>query len=362
MAGTERPVKSEYMHWAKTHSGAVYNIGASGVTNYPLTDLPVKLSDLELTGDSFYGYAPLQEAISRHTDVPVGMVFAAMGTSQANHLAMAALLRPGDEVLLEDPSYELILTTARYLGAKIKRFPRRPEHDFTVDPDEVCRLVGPGTRLVVLTNLHNPTSALVDDRVLEVIGRACDTQGAYVLVDEVYLESAFDPDIRTAATLGKNFIVTNSLTKVYGLSGLRCGWVLAQPELVEAMWRLRDLFESIPPHVSERLSVIAFANLARIGERARAYIDANRTLLRAILRDDVECFDPGIGTVVFPRYLPGGVDRLSEELLRDHQTQITPGRFFGMPDRFRIGLGGKPEMFGEGLRRLCNAMDAVRKK
>lgn len=355
-------MKSEYMHWAKTHVGAKYNIGASGVANYPLSELPVTLSDLEITGESFYGYAPLQEAIARHTGVPVEMVFAALGTAQANHLAMAALLRPGDEILLEDPTYELILSTARYLGAKVNRFPRPAGTDFTVDPDEVRRLLTPRTRLVALTNLHNPTSALVDEETLKAIGLACERRGAFVLVDEVYLESAFDPGIPTAATLGKNFIVTNSLTKVYGLSGLRCGWVLARPDLVEAIFRLRDLFESIPPHVAERLSVAAFRHLGKIRERSRELIGENRRVLRSLLlsRDDVECFDPGFGTIVFPRLKSGGVDRLADMLLEDHETSITPGRFFGMPDRFRIGLGGETGMFLEGMKRLCLVLDHTR--
>lgn len=348
------------MHWAKTHVHARYNIGASGVANYLLCDLPVRLEDLEITGDSFYGYGPLQEAIARHTGVPAASVVAAMGTSQANHLAMAVVLRPGDELLLEEPSYELIASAAAYLGATISRFPRSPEGSFAVDPDEVCRRIGPKTRLVALTNLHNPTSAPVDDRVLSAIGRECEKRGAYVLVDEAYLDSAFGRDNPTAALLGGNFIVTNSLTKVYGLSGLRCGWALANPDLVSAMWRLRDLFESIPPHVPERLSVIAFAHLDRIRERSRSLIDRNRATARSTLlaRPDIECYDPGIGTVLFPRLAAGGVDQLCEDLLDRRETLITPGRFFGMNDRFRIGLGGDPGMFREGMKRLCAALDA----
>jgi len=364
MPAMPRTLKSEYMHWAKTHVGAEFNIGASGVANLPASELPVTMADLEITGDSFYGYAPLQQAISRHTGVPVEMVFSALGTSQANHIAMAAVLNPGDGVLLEDPSYELILSTALYLGAAVERFPRPEGSRFGVDPDDICSRIGPRTRMVVLTNLHNPTSALVGNDALAAIGRECDKRGVYVLVDEVYLEALFEESPPTAATLGKNFIVTNSLTKVYGLSGLRCGWVLARPDLVEAMWRLRDLFESIPPHVSERLSVLAFSSLDRIRERSRRLIGENRKVLTSTLlvREEIECFDPGFGTVVFPRLRGGGVDALAEDLLREDGTSITPGRFFGMPDRFRIGLGGGTEMFREGMRRLCARLDSLRER
>ncbi len=333
------------------------------MANYPFSSLPVAIDDLEITGDSFYGYAPLQEAISLHTGVPVERVFSALGTSQANHLAMAALLRPGDEVLIEQPAYELVVSTALYLGATVVRFPRRSSDEFRVIPDEVTRRITPRTKLVVVTNLHNPTSAPVDEGTLREIGGACGKVGAKVLVDEVYLESAFGMDFRSAALLGGDeFIVTNSLTKVYGLSGLRCGWVLADPGLVRSMWRLKDLFESIPPHVSERLSVIAFRHLDAIRERARSLISENRRVLGATLlrRPEISCFDPGYGTVVFPKLLEGDVERLGDHLMKNYETLITPGRFFDLQDHFRIGLGGKTEMFREGMERLCKGLDDLR--
>ena len=362
MSLPDRVMQSEYMNWAKIHVNAPYNIGASGVANYPLSSLPVTLEELEITGDSFYGYAPLQEAISRHTGLPVERVFSALGTSQANHIAMAALFRPGDEVLIEQPTYELVVSTALYLGATVVRFPRRTADDFRVLPNEVTRRITPRTKLVVLTNLHNPTSALVDDETLREIGRVCGKVGARVLVDEVYLESAFDMDLRSAARLGDEFIVTNSLTKVYGLSGLRCGWVLADPQLVKAMWRLKDLFESIPPHISERLSVIAFRHLDVIRERSRSMILENRRVLRETLlrRRDIACVDPGHGTIVFPELMEGNVERLADRLMVNYGTLITPGRFFDMPGHFRIGLGGKTEMFREGMERLCGGLDDLR--
>ncbi len=359
MSIPERVTQSEYMQWAKTHVHAPYNVGASGVANYPLSSLPVTIDDLEITGDSFYGYAPLQEAISRHTGLSVERIFSALGTSQANHLAMAVLLRPGDQVLVEQPAYELVVSTALYLGAVIVRFPRRSLDDFRVLPDEVTRRVTKRTKLVVLTNLHNPTSASIDAETLREIGRACRGVGARVLVDEVYLESAFGMDFPSAAHLGDEFVVTNSLTKVYGLSGLRCGWVLAEPELVRSMWRLKDLFESIPPHVSERLSVIAFRHLDAIRERARSLISENRRVLRETLlrRPEIACFDPGYGTVVFPKLLTGDVERLGAHLTRNYGTLITPGRFFDLPEHFRIGLGGETAMFREGMKRLCTGLD-----
>src|SRR5215207_6080944 len=251
---TSRVKSSEYMHWAKTRAHGRFDLATSDVMYYPLSELPVRLGELEITGPSWYGYAPLQEALAAKCGVPTDSVVAATGTSMANHLAMAALLEPGDEVLIEQPTYDPLLGVARYLGADVRRFERAFENGFRIDPGEVARRVTPRTRLVVLTNLHNPSSAFTEEATLEALRDIARGVGARLLVDEVYLDAVFERAPPTALRLGPEFVVTSSLTKVYGLSGLRCGWVLAEAALAQKMWRLNDLFGAIPAHAAELLS------------------------------------------------------------------------------------------------------------
>src|SRR5918911_2500562 len=123
----ERVMSSTYMQWAKTHLQSRFNLASSGLTNYPAYKLPVKIEDLELSGPSFYGYEPLQKALAAKCDVAPECVVAATGTSMANQLVMAALIEPGDEVLIESPTYELLISVAQYLGAGVKRFERAAE-------------------------------------------------------------------------------------------------------------------------------------------------------------------------------------------------------------------------------------------
>lgn len=359
---TQRVMASAYMQWAKRHVQVPYNLAISGLMSYPRSLLPVRLEDLEITGASLYGYPPLQEALARHSGVGADRVFASIGTSLANHIAIAALTEPGDEILVEDPGYELIVSTAAYLGAAVTRFSRRPEEQFRVDPAEIARRITGRTRLIILTNLHNPSSALTDETTLAEIGRIASRAGARVLVDEIYLDAVFEGTPRSAVHLGKEFVVSSSLTKVYGLSGLRCGWVLAEPELVERMWRLNDLYSNIPSHATERMSVIAFEQLGAIRVWARTILDENRSAAASLLssRDDLDCVIPAYGTVLFPRLKRGSVDGLYDLLLKECQTAIAPGKFFGPADHFRIGLGGKPETTLTGLQNLCAALDALR--
>jgi len=175
-------------------------------------------------------------------------------------------------------------------------------------------------------------------------------------VDEVYLDAVYENTPSTAFHLGKEFVVTNSLTKVYGLSGLRCGWILAQPDQARAMYRLNDLFGAVPPHPAELVSVIAFQNLHEIRARARAIVEADRALLSAFLASDQAQFFAAVrtdfGTTTFPRLKNGNVDAFITQLREKHETSVVPGRFFDMPGHFRIGMGVNTQVFAEGLRRI----------
>src|SRR6266849_2776900 len=145
---------SDYMHWSKTQSRARFNLATSGVAAFPLRELPVDLEKLEINGDNSYGYAPLQQAIAAHHDVDPDCVVESAGTSMANHLSMAAIIEPGDEVLIEHPAYGPILDVAHYLEADVKRFRRAEETGWAIDPKEVRRCITTKTRLIVITNLH----------------------------------------------------------------------------------------------------------------------------------------------------------------------------------------------------------------
>ena len=360
-----RLMSSAYMHWAKTQSQATYNLATSGVRHYTLEQLRVELSDLELSGESFYGYQPLQQAIAAKCRVETDSVVAANGTSMANFLALATLIEPGDEVLIEQPAYELILSAALYLGAKVNRFTRHAEAGFQIDPDEVARAVTPRTKLIAVTNMHNPSNAYAHDETLSQIADIAHSVGARVLVDEVYLDAAFADAPQSAFHLGEIFITTNSLTKVYGLSGLRCGWILAAPALAERMWRLNDLFGATQPHASERLACLAFARLPEIAAHSRALLERNRALANDFLktrRNDLETFPITDGMISFPRLRHGNVEDLCALLREKYETSLVPGRFFEMPEHFRLSIGGDTEMLSGGLERLGAALDEIKQR
>jgi hypothetical protein len=342
------------MEWVKTCTAAAkYNLANSGVKSYPLSSLPVDFQALQLTGPGAYGYRPLVEALARKCDVPSDCVATALGTSGANHLAMAVLIEPGDQVLIEHPSYPLLWECASYHGAEVKFFERRAESKFAINVDALRKLITPKTKLIVLTNLHNPSCALTGTTTLREIG----SLGPRVLVDEVYLDLLYDKTPETSFKLGEQFVVTSSLTKVYGLSGPRCGWVLAAPEIVKRIYRLNDLFGVNNPYVTDQISCVALEHLPQIAKWSRDLLTKHRAIANDFLAatPTLESDPLTAGTVIFPKAsVP--VDQLCQ-LLRDrYETVITPGHFFGAPDRVRIGIGGETPILTEGLARVSAAL------
>jgi aspartate/methionine/tyrosine aminotransferase len=354
--------QSLYMQWAKMRPRVKYDLALSGILNLPFVEFDPKITDLDLNGDNAYGYRPLIEGLALHCEVaPESVVTISGGTSMANHLAMAAALERGDEVLIEEPTYEPLLATAEYFGAVIKRFARPFEDRYEVRVEEVAKQITPRTRLIVLTNLHNPSSVQTEAETLRAIGELARSVGARVLVDEVYLEVMFEAAPKSSIHLGPEFIATSSLTKGYGLSGLRCGWILAEPDLAQRMRLLNDVFGAVGPQPSERLSVFALENLSRIAARAKTILESNRAILNDFLdtREELSVVRSKTGTTCFPRLLKSSVTELCELLTENYETAVVPGRFFESPQHFRIGMCAEPELFRVGVERLGAALDEL---
>jgi aspartate/methionine/tyrosine aminotransferase len=351
-------MQSDYMHWAKFKPALRFALTASEVPHFRMDRLPLSLADLDLDGASHPRYPPLRERIAARCRVALDQVVTADGTSMANMLAMATLIAPGDEVLVERPAYEPLLGAASFLGAQVRRFDRKPEDAFRLDLAEIERTLTPRTKLIIITNLHNPSSVLAQEPELRAIGELAARNGARVLVDEVYLDAAVPP-CRSAVHLGPTFIITNSLTKVYGLSGLRCGWILAEPGLAERMWRLNDLFGVNQAHQAERLACIAFDHLETVIGDSPAMLDANRRLFNAFvdLRSDLQCGPAAHGITAFPRWSGGDTRRLDDHLRGAYDTAIVPGRWFEMPEHFRVGFGLPTSEFEQALACLGRGLD-----
>jgi aspartate/methionine/tyrosine aminotransferase len=351
---------SVYMRWAKEHAAARFNLANSGLLGCAKEDLALERGDLMVNGLNADGFPPLLAAIGDLYGVAADQVVLAQGTSGANFLAFAAAVEPGDEVLVEQPTYEPILAALRFLGAKIRRFGRRFQDGWRLDMENVVHALNDRVRLVVLTSPHNPSGVLIDQEEVAEIGRLAADRGAWVLVDEVYRDVWFDEAPPSHVHLGPNFLATGSLTKGYGLSGLRCGWILCPTsEVAEEIRRVHDFMGAVGSMPSEGLALAAFRNLPRLAARSRSILDPNLRLIHEFLAEHTEyldCVVPRRSMVVFPRLRREKDSQALHDWLREHETSIVPGKFFEEPQHFRLGFAVRPEEVELGLQRLSKGL------
>jgi aspartate/methionine/tyrosine aminotransferase len=353
--------ESEYLEWARSHGNIKYSLALSGVPPVDVSLLSPSADDFTMVTDNEYGWPPLLERIAHRYGVEPKNVVLAHGTSMANHLACAALLEAGDHVVIERPVYDPLVAVPRYLGCEIGFFDRREEDAYALDVARVEAAVTPRTRLVILSNLHNPTGAAVNRADLESLAQLAERRDFHVLVDEVYLEWVYgvgkDPETRTAINISPRFVTTRSLTKVFGLAALRAGWILAEAELATRMRRLNGLFASSMSHPAERLAARTFEHAKTLLDRQRKRVARNRSVVAKFIESQprLAWLPPEAGTVGFVRLEGGSVDELVERLLAKNSL-VTPGRFFGADDHFRIGFGMEADQLTEGLKRLASSL------
>ncbi len=339
-----------YMEWAKSRPVPAIDLATSNLLACSLDDLPGAREAVDLAGSSPEGWPPLVDAIAVRYAVGPENVTTAVGCSGANFLALAALVEAGDEVLFEQPGYDPLAAAATMLGARVTRFERRFDEGWRLDPDRIDRALTPRTRVVMISSPHNPSGVLAGGDALREIGRLAERLGVTVISDEVYLDlaAAGHPP---AATLSPAFVSTNSLTKAYGLASLRCGWALASREVTEKIRRARDVVDVWSPMPSDRISVVAFRNLDRLKERARALVKKNSGLVAGFLarRQELECA-PSDTAIAFPRFSDGrDAAPFVDRLFRERGVAVVPGRFFDSPSHFRISFGGETAALEKGL-------------
>lgn len=354
-----------YLLWAKTRHPSSIDLAGSNLLHCSMDELPGARDALELWVSNDNGYPPLVQAIAAHYQVDPARVVTAAGCSGANFVAFAALVGAGDEVLIERPTYDPLIGGCRLLGATIGRLERRFERGYGFDLDQIRASVNSHTRLIVVTNPHNPSGTTLTAESLRAIGDLAAAVGAHVLVDEVYLDAsraAGNTAAQTAAALGGPFVCTASLTKSYGLAGLRCGWIIApDAAIAERLRRARDVVDSISSGPADRLSALAFEQLPALTSRAADLLRKNLAVARAFLADhpQLEVASRPESSVMFPRI--HGVARAEpfvDRLLSEHGVAVAPGRFFDSPAHFRISLAGRSDVLETGLAKIGAALSS----
>jgi aspartate/methionine/tyrosine aminotransferase len=362
-----RPFAME--RWQSTYENRVeFNLSESGV--HPLT-----LDELaRLAGDAGIGATPLGYGQSNGSDELRARIAAfydgarndgivvTNGGAEANFLAMWELVRPGDEIAVVVPTYMQTYGLAEIAGARVMEIPLREENRWQPDPSDIRRAVTDRTRVIVVTNPGNPTGSVLGSDARAAIIDAAASTGAWILADEVYTGAELD-GAETTSFFGQyeKVIATGSLSKAYGLPGLRIGWAASDPATAQALWARSDYTTISHGELTDHLACIALDPAVRpfLLERTRRIVRAGVDTLTRWMEEKggFHWHPPDAGAICLVRYdAPVESDVLAERLRAGYGVLIVPGTHFGLGRYIRFGLGMPTDYFRAALDRVDAAL------
>ena len=315
-----------------------------------------RIAETKLTYGHITGSPDLREAIAGlyGETVTADHVLVANGAIGANFLVHFALVEPGDTVIGVTPTYQQLYSVPAALGAQVKMLPLRRERGYLPDPDALRGLVDARTRLIALNNPNNPTGSLMDEALLREIAAVADECGAYVHCDEVYghLEHEDGATTPSIADIYDRGISTGSMSKTFSLAGLRTGWIVAPPDVLERCFERRDYTTISCGVIDDVLATLALTHRDKVVARSLAIVRENVALLADWMRGEprLSCVPPRAATIALIDYdyaVPS--TRFCEDLFDLNGTLVTPGACFGVEHSFRIGYANSREMLEGGL-------------
>lgn len=355
-------------HWLNTHElTARYNLAETDAKPFTVQELlelaGADVADLLSTRISYnptLGSDNLRTLIaSYYPGAKPENVLVTTGAMEADFLLTNIMVDAGDTVIVESPAYQVLYSVAEARGANVKLWQLTVDNCFQPDLNQLEDLIDNKTKLVVLNVPHNPTGAVINETDLRTIVGWAEQKGFWVLCDEVYHDLALEPGTVPpyARTLSHRAISVGSMSKAYGLSGLRLGWFVGPEELVEKAWGWKDYTSISNSPISDYLARLALANKPAVIARNVAIARTNWQEFLDWLahwQDLIDYIPPAAGVLAFPwlkRQDISGTD-FCQGAFDQQGVLLVPGEAFGRPGHFRIGFGGDPETFATGLNQL----------
>lgn len=342
------------------------NLTESSVSDRPLATLGLDINTLVLAYTDHLGKPALRERIAAcGENLSPQDVIVTPSAAAALFIVATSLLEKGSHLVVMHPNYATNIETPRAIGCQVDYLRLSFENGFRFDLDQLAALLRPETRLISLTTPHNPTGVTLTEKDLRAAASLAEAKGCYLLVDETYREMNFAGPTPLAASISPRCISVASMSKSYGLPGIRIGWIITRDKTLQETFLAakEQIFicnsvvdEEIALHVLEQKDSI----LPPILEKNRRSFETVKNWMKA--QKHLEWVEPAGGVVCFPRIKPAAgldVDAFYQILNNKYSTFVGPGHWFGMERRYmRIGYGWPPaEELAEGLHHLSLALE-----
>ena len=361
--------------WQSIYENQVdFNLSESSVAPIALAKL-LDMGGLISLGDTPLGYGQsngteeLRARISAlYPRSTIDHIVVTNGSAEANFITLWHLVEPGDEVVILMPTYMQFAGLVESLGGIVRTVWLREENGWQPDPDEIRAALSDRTRLLIVTNPNNPTGAVLDEDIREQIMQAAESVGAWILADEVYagaeVEGIETPSMWRADA---RIVATGSLSKAYGMPGLRIGWATANHEFAERIWARKDYTTISPGQLTDRLATVALDSTIRprLVHRTRSLIRTGLEIIENWLNEQgvFRYRAPDAGAILFARYnLPINSSALAEQLRAQQSVLIVPGDHFGMDHYLRFGFGLAAEELHAALSRVGTYLDQFKQE
>lgn len=357
--------------WLADHQFVQYNLAESGFHDFSLGELlahcdenPSNLENISLMNPDTRGSIGLRREISNcYRTAEIENILVTVGVTEALFTFFNTVIEPGDEVIVEFPEFQTLYELPAALGGEIKFLYLAKENGFIPEPGKIRELITPKTKLIIINNPHNPSGSVLDDGAIREIGNIAGENNIYLLFDEHYkflpltagteqLTSGFD----ICSGVHNKIAAVGSITKCFGLNGLRVGWLLAAPDIIEACREFKHYLSHVTPPVCDYLAEMALKNKEKLILYVKSSILKNLELLNHFMkkqRHRFEYLEPKGGLVCFPKLKDqADATRFCRDLLKKHQVSLLPGESFGMDQYFRMNFGIHTDKFAAALQRI----------
>jgi aspartate/methionine/tyrosine aminotransferase len=349
-----------------------YNLSESGVHSMTLGELlamdgksPDALADVEFNYPQANGTVELRQIIARYyPGAGPDNVLVTVGAAEANYLALQTLLDPGDEAVIMMPNYMQVWGVAMNYGLRVKTFKLLEAEGWALDLAELESVVGPETKLIAICNPNNPTGRIMTEAEMSAVVATAERVGAWILADEVYAGAERQTDDEAPSFYGRaeRVIAVGSMSKAYGLPGLRIGWAVGPAGTLDEMWARHEYTTISTTMLSNKLTAIALSEAVRpqILARTRKFIRDGYPVLEEWMRSHGNTFSvvpPEAAAIAFVRYhIDINSTQLVERIRDDKSVLIVPGDHFGLDNYVRISYGLPHDYLTAGLDRIHEAI------